>query len=614
MSHRPILQEIAGKKLSGEQIAYLDGLFAGLENRGLRFSDVEPDPVKARPSGAGSQEGITLPEDATQEERYKQESHPLDAYPLLLQHAAANQAPDRENTFRFKWHGLFYLSPAHEAFMARLRLPGGVLKSYQLRELAQLVDEKTTGYIQITTRANLQIRLIQPRDAPEFLRRLQSFGLLARGSGADNLRNLTCDPTSGLDPEERIETLPLTQQLADFILNHREFYNLPRKFNIALSGGGRISSLADTNDIGFEAVRVDSKGDVAVSSGSEETLRPGDIRSDAIPAGVYFRVALGGATGLKSFANDLGVLITPEDVIPVSAAVLRVYLRHGNRTDRKRARLKYLLEQWSLPRFLEETEALLGRRLTRIPEDAEVIRSEDESGPRNPTRHAHVGVFPQKQPGFNMIAVEVPVGHLTTRQLRRLADIADQFGNGEIRLTVWQSVLLPFVSDAHVESARKALEKAGFDCESSPIRSGFVACTGNRYCKYAAADTKGHALELRRWLEDRVPMDLPINIHVTGCPHSCAQHAIGDIGLLGAKVKVAGESVEGYHVFVGGGFGDNRALGRQIFQGVSYEELKPTLERMLRVYIQARSPGETFTAFTRRHDIGRLQELFSPQR
>ena len=193
----------------------------------------------------------------------------------------------------------------------------------------------------------------------------------------------------------------------------------------------------------------------------------------------------------------------------------------------------------------------------------------------------------------------------------RLADLAEHYGSGEVRLTVWQNLIIPNIPDAFVETVKKALVKMGFDWRPSHLRNGVVACTGNSYCKYALSNTKGHALELMDYLEKRIKLDQPINIHLTGCPNSCAQHYIGDIGLLGTRVKVSGESLEGYHVFVGGGFGDRQAVGRQVFQGISFDQLKPTLEKMLKGYLRRRRPGESFQQFASRHDLNTLQAIFS---
>lgn len=556
---------IAGETLSSEQASYLEGIFAGLRNRGVSFAEAAPNPVTA-PAG-----------DLIAEERIKRELHPLDAYALLVEDASGNKAPDKENLFRFKWQGLFYLSPHKEAYMARLRIPGGQLKSFQAREIARVSQQLTTGYLQVTTRANFQLRLIQPKDAPELLTRIQSVGLHTRGAGADNVRNITTNATAGIDPHELIDTLPLCHQLAQAILNQREFYDLPRKFNIAIDSGGISTPLEDTNDIGAKAVRI----------GNE----------------VLFRLAVGGATGHKAFAGDLGVVVPPAQLVKVLTAMLRVYMARGDRTNRKRARLKHLLENWNLEKFLEETEKTLGGTLDRA--------APPEPPLRTAVPHPHVGVFAQRQPGLNYVGVTLQAGQLTPKQLLRLCDLADNYGSGELRLTVWQNIVLPNIPDAFVETVKKAVAKMGLDWRQSNIRGGLVACTGNSYCKFAAANTKKHALELAEYLEKRLDLDQPINIHLTGCPNSCAQHYIGDIGLLGTQVKVAGETREGYHVFVGGGFGENRAIGRQIFQGVTSEQLKPTIESILRAYLRHRINGETFQTFTARHDLGRLQELFS---
>ena len=559
---------INGAPLTEEQSRYLTGFFAGIAARGLRFADAEPVPG----------ERSIAAEDLIFEERVKRELHPLDGFPLLLENAAHNKAPDKEDIFRFKWNGLFYLTPNKEAFMARLRIPGGVVKTYQLRELARIARELTSGYVQVTTRANFQLRLIQPRDAPEILRRIQAIGLHTRGAGADNIRNLTANPTSGIDPHELVDVMPYCQELAQIIINDRSFYDLPRKFNIAFDGGGAIGTVEDTNDIGAKAVRA----------GDE----------------IFFRISLGGATGHKCFGRDLGVLVRPVELNKVIIALVRVFIAHGNRSDRKKARLKHLLETWSLEKYLGEAEKLLGYELQRAPAD---LPGQSKVLPERPVQHSHVGVYPQKQTGLNYIGAAVAVGQLTPKQMLRLAEIADLYGSGEIRLTVWQNFIIPNIPDAYVETARKALQRSGFETKASHLRNGVVACTGSAYCKYAQTNTKAHALALSDYLERKLALDQPINIHLTGCPHSCAQHYMGDIGLLGVKSK--GE--EGYHVFVGGGFGEQQALGRQVFSNTPAAELPHTLEKMLKGYLRRRQAGESFQQFTQRTDLNTLQAIFS---
>lgn len=554
---------LAGTPWTPEQKEYLTGLFAGIAARGKTFADIEPAPGAA-------------PENEIAEERIKRELHPLDAYDQLAENAAGNKAPDKEDLFRFKWHGLFFLTPVKDAFMSRLRIPGGIVSSHQLRELSRIAAELTSGYVQITTRANFQMRLIQPKDCPEFLRRIQAIGLHTRGAGGDNIRNLTMNPTAGIDPVELIDVKPLLLALAQSILNDRAFYNLPRKFNIAYDGGGLIGAVEDTNDIGVKAVKIG------------ETI--------------YFRIALGGATGHKAFANDLGVIVPPAEINKVVLAIVRVFIEKGCRTNRKKARLKHLLETILVEDYLKLVERKLGAELKRMPYDVAQMRWASQE-----LAHSHIGDFPQKQKGLNYVGAACPVGQITPKQMLRLAELSDLYGSGEVRLTVWQNFILPNVPDAFVPSLKRTLEKAGFGIRQSNIASGVIACTGNSYCKFARACTKGHALALIKHLEKKLELDQPVNIHLTGCPNSCAQHYMGDIGLLGTKVR--GE--DGYHVLVGGGFGKNQALGRQLLAGVHAAELSETVERILRMYLKHRAGRESFQQFSTRHDLNTLQTLYS---
>ncbi len=571
---------IAGTDFNAEQKNYLQGFFAALSARGVSFDDLAPAPqAPVVPTGPNL-------DDLTKEERIKHDLHPFDAVEQLTIDARWNAKPEPDMVFRYKWNGLFWLNPVKDGYMCRLRIPGGVVKSFQLRELAAIARELTTGYIQITTRNNFQIRLIQPKDCPEVLRRIQGVGLHSKGAGADNLRNFTMNPCAGYDPYEIIDVRPFVNELATIVISSKEFYDLPRKFNIAFDGGGLVSSVEDTNDIGASAVEI--------------------VENDqGIEPGVYFRIALGGVTGHQTFASDWGVIVKPEDLVAVTLAIVRIFIRDGDRTNRKKARLKYLIEERGLAAILEDCETLLGRKLIKLAADSplQAPRKFSQQG------HTHVGVYPQKQKGLNYIGATVPVGQLTDRQLERIADIADSYGTGEIRLTVWQNFIIPNISDAYVATASKALKKAGFDTADSPLRNGFVACTGNRYCKFAASDTKGHAIAAMKYLEKRVPLDQPVNVHFTGCANSCAQHFMGDIGLLGTKAK--GESGEGYHITVGGGFGENRKVGRQIFSSVPAESLNATLEAMLNGYLAKREGTESFHSFCNRHTVGQLQEIWS---
>ncbi len=295
----------------------------------------------------------------------------------------------------------------------------------------------------------------------------------------------------------------------------------------------------------------------------------------------------------------------PEEATQVADAVVRVFIDHGDRTSRTKARLKYVLDAFGIERFLGLMEEKLGRTLTRVPEEALLPRLAVD-------RWAHIGVHPQKQAGLNWIGVALPAGRMSAAQMRSIAAVARQYGDGDIRLTVWQNFLISGVPDAEVAAACAAIEALGFATTANALRAGLIACTGNVGCKFAASDTKRHADEIAAWCETRVAVDTPVNIHLTGCHHSCAQHFISEIGLLACKVQETEDAdpVEGYHIHVGGGFGEHAALGRELFRDVKAVDAPHTIERILAAYVANRaSPQESFLAFAGRYDDTALKSL-----
>ncbi len=578
-----------------EQKEYLQGFMAGAMASGqIPFVGVDPSgKLTGDPAAGGPHLGLppeedtvfgTPVEDLCKPELIKRELNGLDVWERLVAHAEANKFPDDADCFRFKFFGLFHVAPAQDSFMMRLRIPAGIVTSTQLRGLADLADDLGNGRLDITTRANFQLREFAPKSIVDVLTRVQDLGLTSKGAGADNVRNITATPTAGFDHTEILDVRPYAKAVHHYILNHRDLYGLPRKFNIAFDGGGTISAAADTNDIAFFACRV-GEGVAGVESG------------------IYFRVGLGGITGHKDFAKDTGLLIKPDQAVPLAAAMLRVFNENGDRTNRKKARLKYLLEKWGVEKFIATAEERLAFDLVRLPLD--------QCEPRQPVlKHGHVGVYRQKQAGLNYLGAIALVGRVQSGQARRLADLADHFGTGEIRLTVWQNFLLPNIPNAFVPSVERSLERIGFTTQGSTTAGCVIACTGNKGCKYAAADTKGHAVALAEHLRknDR-QTDLPINIHLTGCPHSCAQHYCGDIGGVAAKLK---DGREGYHIVLGGGVDQEQGIGREIFKGVGAEELPGLVDRIIATYQENHDTGESFVEWTRRHEIGELQELISP--
>ena len=591
------------ESFSKEQQAYLQGLLLGTDvarkvrnlpvvsGSGIGLASGSPNGISLQIGGNNVAVSPHLPlihleaqqsfeaagKTLVAEEKAKRDKSGLGMWSEISERANKGEFPKGTDVFMSKYHGLFFVAPAQNSFMCRMRIPGGVLRSDQLSGLADVADQFAGGYADITTRANFQLREIQAGNAINVLMGLRDLGIVTLGAGADNIRNVTASTLSGIDALELIETLPLARELHYHILHKPELYGLPRKFNIAFDGSGRISSLAETNDISWHAVEVAES-------------------SQGLEAGVYFLLGLGGITGHGDFARPTGVLAKPNECVAISEAILRVFIQRGDRTDRKKARLKYVLDAWGFERFLKEVESEFKQPLRSVASDRFVQ-------PNHIDRWAHVDVHSQKQLGLSYVGVVLPVGRVSSQQCRGLAKIASRFGSGSIRLTVWQNLIITDIAIEDIESVQQAIEELGLDWRASSIRAGLVACTGSAGCKFAAADTKRHSMILAEYLEDRFDLAQPINIHFTGCHHSCAQHAIGDIGLIATKVEVGEEMMEGYHILVGGRTGMDFAIGKKLFESVVFDNVPAAVESILDHYIKNKTPHESFADFAQRSDM-----------
>jgi ferredoxin-nitrite reductase len=589
---------MSAQDFTDEQKRYLEGFVSGVQASraaaGLKPLAGVGGGGAAEPAGPDAEHLEAMARFEAQgkklspEEKAKRDEHPFDAYARLKSESAKGQYPKGVDNFRWRFHGLFYVAPAQNSYMCRLRVPNGILTHWQLAGVADIAERYCRGYAHVTTRANLQVREIAAENAIAVLEDLAEIGLVAKGSGADNIRNVTGSPTAGIDSQELLDTRPYARAWHHHILNDRSLYGLPRKFNVGFDGGGIIPVLEDTNDIAFTAVRV---GDGA-----------------GIEPRVWFRLGLGGITGHQDFARPTGVLVKPEDAVEVADAIVRVFIDHGDRTDRKKARLKYVLDDWGFEKFLAAVEAKLGRPLSRVAAD-------QLAEPNRQHRQAHIGVHAQKQAGRVWVGVALPVGHLTAAQMRGLAGIARELGDGDIRLTVWQNLLISGVAAERANEVEARLREMGLTSKASSIRAGLVACTGNTGCKLASSNTKDTAMAIAQWVEARVALDTPINVHLTGCPNSCAQHYIGDIGLIACRVPIpdSDDTVEGFHVHVGGGFGADAAIGREIYRDVKVDDCPRLIERVLSAYLANRAGSETFMEFSRRTDVAALKAMVDSQ-
>ena len=357
-------QRLDGEAATGdfepEQKRYLEGFAAGLQIARTAKGLVVPpglagalgaEPIGPDAAARKAQDRVLAAGGKLSDpEKFKRDEHPFDTYERLKAHAAKGEYPKPPDNFRWRYFGLFYVAPNQNSYMCRLRLPNGILKAAQFAGVAELAECYGGGYSHVTTRANIQIREIEAKNAVNMIEAVQDLGLCSRGSGADNIRNVTGTPTAGIDPQELIDTRPYAREWHFHILNDRSLYGLPRKFNVAFDGAGTIPVLEDTNDIGFQAVQVNDGFGLA--------------------PGIWFKLCLGGLTGHKSFAGDTGVLVKPADATIVADAVVRVFIDLGDRTDRNRARLKYVLDKIGVEKFLALMEEKLGRRLDRATSGA----------------------------------------------------------------------------------------------------------------------------------------------------------------------------------------------------------------------------------------------------
>jgi ferredoxin-nitrite reductase len=477
--------------------------------------------------------------------------------------------PEDDRDHRLKWLGIFFRKRTPGKFMLRLRLPNGILTSGQMRKLAEILRPYgQDGVADITTRQNLQLRGIPIEDMPQVLRQLKEVGLTSIQSGMDNVRNITGSPLAGIDPDELIDVRGLTRKVQDMVTNNGEgnpsFSNLPRKFNIAICGCRDNSVHAEINDLAFVPAFKEGK--------------------------LGFNVLVGGFFSARRCAEAIGldVWIDPRDVVPLCEAVLLVYRDHGLRANRQKARLRWLIDEWGLEKFRVAVEQQIGHPLPRAAEKDEVVWHKRDL----------LGVHAQKQLGLNFVGLHVPVGRLNVPEMRELARLAEVYGSGELRLTVEQNVLIPNVPDSRVGPLLQEPLLKKFSPNPGPLQRGLVSCTGNQFCNFALIETKNRAVALMEELEAELEIPQTVRIHWTGCPNSCGQPQVADIGLMGTTVRKDGKPVEAVDIYMGGEVGKDAKLGECVRQGIPCEDLKPVLVELLIEHFGARPRRDPSAAQT----------------
>ena len=488
-------------------------------------------------------------------EALKAEKDGLDVLPDLLRYAAQRtpieQIPE-DDLDRMKWYGVFHRKQTPGLFMLRLRIQGGQLSGEQLHALAAITRELGHGSADLTTRQNVQLRGLTLPDVPHVLQRLEAVGITTRQSGMDNVRNFIGCPLAGIDAAEVYDTRPLLRDLQRAFLGRHDFSNLPRKFNVSLAGCREDCGHAQTQDLGFLPAMRSVDGHRVVG----------------------FNVLVGGALGGTSprLATPLDVFLPPAEIVPFFLALLAVYRDNGPREQRTKSRLKWLIEAWGENCLRAAVEQELGRPLQRAG-SLQTLR----------TAGSHLGIHPQRTVNVNYVGLHVPVGRISADQLDGLGRIAAEYGAGEVRLTVDQNVVVPHVTDARLDRMMNDPLLKELSPNPSPVWRNLVCCTGSDYCHFSLIDTKSRAVELARTLEARgVNVPSGTRIHMSGCIHACGKHHVGELGLLGAKMRVDGEVVDAVHLFAGGRLGEDACLAVPVREGVTMEELPDAAEALLR--------------------------------
>ena len=534
---------------------------------------------------------------AQKAERLKREKNPWEAFDEVRRFALEGRTSVLPEwaSFYFKWWGIYTQGDGvgatggvggegkvTEYFMMRIGIPGGRATSQQLRTIGALARAHGRNLADITTRQAIQLHWLTIESLPEVVDALEAVGLSPRSACGDVVRNVTGCPLAGIDREEIIDASPLALAISHELQGNRDFFNLPRKFKVTVTGCPVWCSYPEINEIGLTAIR----------NGDE----------------VGYSVRVGG--GLSSDPHlgvRLNAFVRQDQAVRVSRGIAELFRSQDSlRESRDRARLKHLFlrQGWTAEKFQSELEAIIGYQLAPAA---------PETPPEDVLRD-HVGVHPQKQAGLNSIGATVLRGRLTGEQLEGVADLAERLGAGEIRTTIMQNFILAGVPAAKTQEAVRGLADLGLTVEASSFWRGTVACTGTEFCKLAITETKGFARWLVEEMETRLPgFEQQLRLNVTGCPNNCGQSWIADVGLEGKKIKHDGQLVDAWYFSLGGALGKHAALARQVNYRCSSHDVPDAIERLLRGYLGTRDGEENLRAWFARHSNDELRGVLAAE-
>lgn len=473
---------------------------------------------------------------------------------------------------------------ALQRFMVRIRIPNGMVTSPQLRTIADLTRRYANGIADLTVRQNIQLHYVTIESLPEILDGLWQVGLNTTGACGDVVRNITGCPVAGVDHDEIVDASPLVHEASQLLAGNSEFYNLPRKFKISIAGCRSWCSYPEINDVGLTAITRHLGGKPEV--------------------GFSLRVA-GGLSADPYLGARLNAFVRWNQILPVIKGVAEIF-RDSDvlREHRERARLKFLFLRhgWTAERFLAALEERIGFKLDPAVEE----------NPPDDVYRDHVGIRAQKQPGLSYVGAVVLRGRISADQMHQAAELAERYAGGELRATNMQNLIVVNVPTINADSLANELDEIGLKVGGSAFHRGTVACSGTEFCKLAITETKSYSRWLVEELEERLPgFDQHLKLHVTGCPNSCGQHWIADIGLDGKKIKVDGLMVDAYYFCVGGALGLHQATARPVGYRCAATDVPDALERLLGRYLSDREPGENLRRFFARHSDAQLREFLA---
>ncbi|MGH9599337.1 MAG: nitrite/sulfite reductase [Terracidiphilus sp.] len=522
---------------------------------------------------------------AQRTERLKREKNPWEVFDEVRTFAREGRGsvlPEWASLY-FKWWGIYTQGDgmgatggkggeglATEYFMMRIGIPNGIVTSEQLRVIGGLARKYGRNLADITVRQNIQLHWLTIDSLPEVVSALDAIGLSSKGACGDVVRNVTGCPLAGIAADELIDASPIALEIARGLVANPDFYNLPRKFKISVTGCPSWCTNPEINDIGLTPA-----------------VRDGEVG---------FSIRVGGGLSTEPYlAVKLDAFVLPSQAVRVTRAVTEIFRDQMDlRDNRSRARMKYLFlkEGWTAETFLEELQSRLDFRLAPAAE---------EEVPNDVYRD-HAGIHPQKQPGLAYVGASVLRGRMTGEQLEAAAELAERFGSGRLRATVSQNLVFTDVPYQKTDELVRELGQIGLYVTASPFWRGAVACTGTEFCKLAITETKGFTRWLVDELEERLPQfDQQLKLNVTGCSNGCGQHWIADIGLEGKKIKHEGRLTDAFYFCVGGAVGQNAAISRPVGYRCPAPLVPEAIERMLREYMVGREPDENLRAWFGRH-------------